>query len=198
MLTWYLIAICFLSSLLIKPLEDTIGFSMGVNLALLPEFTGLFLLGRQMGKMNPSNKWLALAVSVLITSTAYTVIETYLATAARGRLVGIYYGYSTLNVGLASIASFVILKKLGIQLSTSSSKLASFISTISKAGFGIYLIHLIILGLIQNGYFGFKFNVFTLQPVFAVPLLTIMVFTISYLIVTVMQKIPLIRYIVPE
>jgi surface polysaccharide O-acyltransferase-like enzyme len=197
-LNWYLIAMCFVTSSLIKPAEDIIGFNFGVNFALLPEFTGLFLLGYQLGKMNPSNKWLAFVVVVLIASTGYTVNETYLATAERGRLVGIFYSYSMINVLLSSIALFVLLKKLGTVLSASFVNFGSIVQTISKAGFGIYLIHLIVLGLFLDGDFGFKFTAFTLQPIYSVPILAAMVFGLSFLIIIVLQKIPVLREIVPE
>ncbi len=197
-LTWYLTIFCLLSNTLVKPLEEMLGFDLGVNLRVMPEYMGMFLLGRQLGRMQWSKNWINLAWLVFIASTGYTIYETYLATAESGKLIGSYYSYNSINVRLAAISAFILLKKIGesnrILLHGPYIKL---IKTMSAASFGIYLVHLVILGGLLNGDFGFKFTVFTLPPFFSIPLLAVMVLALSYLVVRIMQKIPILREIVP-
>lgn len=77
-------------------------------------------------------------------------------------------------------------------------KIEKVITVIAEASMGIYLIHPMLLYYIRNGVFGvFLLSPSFLSPIVSVPLVTALLFVVSLIIVITMQKIPLIRKIVP-
>jgi surface polysaccharide O-acyltransferase-like enzyme len=63
---------------------------------------------------------------------------------------------------------------------------------------GVYLIHPIFLTLILNGAFGiYPLSEKVLSPAISVPLITSLLFIVSLITVLILQRIPLIKLIVP-
>lgn len=196
--TWYFILLCFFSATILQPVERLIGFDSGVSFKLISEYIGLVLLGRQLGKIHFSSTWVAASVIVLVSSTIYTIYATYTATVEAGRLIGRYYSYESINVTLMTICVFIILKAIGeLPALLSRPAIVNFFARLSKTGFGIYLFHIIVLTGLQKGEFGFTLSAYTFQPIYAIPLLALLVFLASFIIIALMQKIPILREIVP-
>lgn len=195
---WYFIFLCFFSATILQPIERLIGFNSGVNFTFAPEYIGLILLGRQFGKMRFSPKWIITSVIVLIASSIYTIYVTYALTIEAGKLDGFYYSNNGINLILAGICAFIIIKTIGeLPSLLSNSAMINFFTHLSKAGFGIYLIHILILVGLQKGAFGFTLSAYTLQPIYAIPILAIVVFMASFVIIEIIQKIPILREIAP-
>jgi len=70
----------------------------------------------------------------------------------------------------------------------------SVIRSLATVSFGIYLIHVLIIG----GLGILHVNTFMGYALWSVPLVSAAVFIISYIIVRLMQKIPVIRLTVPS
>ncbi len=68
---------------------------------------------------------------------------------------------------------------------------------ISPTCFGIYLIHVIVLEIVSGSIPGIHINAEMGNPVWSIPLATIVVFALSFLSVHILRKIPLIKWIVP-
>ncbi|HEY6915349.1 MAG TPA: hypothetical protein VI413_11785, partial [Paludibacter sp.] len=95
--------------------------------------------------------------------------------------------YLSINTIIQSIALFVWIKDI-----SSRSKYSSLIqSNISSYSYGIYLVHIMAIGILfQNGiYWNFA------HPLLSLPLLTIGVLICSFLIIFVLRKIPFGKYI---
>ncbi len=195
---WYFILLCFFSATILQPVERLMGFNSGVNFTLAPEYIGLILLGRQIGKTHFSSKWVVASVIVLFLASIYTIYATYTLTIEAGKLDGRYYSYNGINLILAGICGFIIIKAIGeLPALLSSPAMINFLTRLSKTGFGIYLIHIIILAGLQKGEFGFTLSAYTFQPIYAIPVLALIVFLASFIIIDLMQKIPILREIVP-
>jgi len=197
-LVWYLIALWFFADPLLAYLERLVGFKFGLDLGFMLGYIGFVVMGYQMGRIRFSRKWVLAAAIGLFLATGYTVYATYRATLDAGRLFGWYYGYETINVTLMSACAFILLKALGEYLSVHASRfLVPAITSLSTASFGIYLVHIIVLAWLQTGALGFKVSVLSAPPLYMIPLMALAAFLISFVIVYFIQKIPLLREIVP-
>lgn len=72
------------------------------------------------------------------------------------------------------------------------------ITSISQASYGIYLIHIIILGIISSRKSPLILNYNFIHPLVGIPITTIVALIISYYAVRVIQQIPLLKKIVPS
>jgi surface polysaccharide O-acyltransferase-like enzyme len=92
----------------------------------------------------------------------------------------------TVNVMLMSVAVFTFFK----QHLNKSMKKQALVVFLSKCSFGAYLIHLLILFMLD--YFC-HFNSLTINPVVAVPLISVIIFVVSMGISAVLNKIPVVK-----
>lgn len=104
--------------------------------------------------------------------------------------VEVFYDYMMPNVLFASIMVFVFIKDKfsKCDISSDNSK-TQFIVKVSQLTFGMYLVHDLFLMLYRA--LGFTTTVFS--PLIVVPLLSIVVFGLSYLVSLIISKIPVLR-----
>jgi len=103
------------------------------------------------------------------------------------------YNFSSPPVIVMSLAIFILFKKIGAEYSEAILKYDRIIKKTSGAVFGIYLSHMLFIGLLHN--LGISSSNFL--PIFSIPLLAILVFAISYSFTLILQKTPLLRLTVP-
>ena len=97
----------------------------------------------------------------------------------------------TVNVFLESVFVFVFFKYL---IKTENGKDNKIVKTLSDCSFGIYLVHLVIYEFFKNQ-FGIDSLIF--NPIVSIPLISIGIFIISFIITYVLKKIPILqKYIV--
>jgi Uncharacterized protein conserved in bacteria len=127
-----------------------------------------------------------------ISSVLFTMIMTSIISTREGQAISILYGYLLPNTAFSAIALFVFLKDT-FQKIHFNDKTAQRISLVSKYSFGIYLVHAFFLPIAE------KINGITtpyINPVFSIPLYTVFVFVCSYIVVMIIDKIPVLnRYI---
>lgn len=101
-----------------------------------------------------------------------------------------YYDSFSVNVLMQSIALFVLFKNLKLN----SVKMNYYISVFSKCTFGVYLIHPLVMELLQ---LVFALDTFIFNPIMSVLLISLIVFVISFVLSLLLNKIPFLRrYIV--
>ncbi len=95
--------------------------------------------------------------------------------------------YLSINTAIQSIAIFMWMKDVSIR-----NKIVLWIqSNISNYSYGIYLVHIMVIGvLFRNGIY-WK----VAHPLVSLPLLTIFVLIISFVIIYILRKIPKGKYI---
>lgn len=110
-----------------------------------------------------------------------------------GRPDSTFYEYKSPFVALCSAAAFISLREFS-QNYLSQNKLALVaLPRFSRLCFGIYLVHAMILDVFYLHSFNFKF----INPWAAIPIVTVVTFAVSALLVAILQKLPVIRSIVP-
>ncbi|MGL5681754.1 MAG: acyltransferase [Marinifilaceae bacterium] len=113
-------------------------------------------------------------VGYLITSLGFVLTQTYFP-GSYANLEIVWY-FAGINVFMMTLPVFVIIQKLNIKSSPMLSRIAS-------TTFGIFLCHFVV---VQMSYDFFKAN-FNLPPYVQMPLMAIMTFGISYIVVRVLM-----------
>ncbi|HCK67499.1 MAG TPA: hypothetical protein DHW49_14655 [Anaerolineae bacterium] len=72
-----------------------------------------------------------------------------------------------------------------------------YIQKIAKASFGIYLIHIIVLEVLDRRNPWISINIDIGNPIWSIPFVTILVFLICFFIVNAMQKTKILKKIIP-
>lgn len=151
-------------------------------------YTGYLILGYYLSKLPSSTSKFRFGAGAIFTgSILVSAISTYIFSQHAGHLDLTMYGYLSVNTIIQSSALFVWIKDLTIKDTPTS----IIHSQISNYSYGIYLVHIIIIGILfRNGiYWSFT------HPLLSLPLLTIGVLVCSFLIIFVLRKIPFGKYI---
>jgi len=158
---------------------------IGFELYFISGYSGYFMLGYLLGKFQYTRAHLyGLVFLFLILSIATAVLHT--------RFNSEYFvGYLSVNIVLMTASAFILLREIQI-----GDRLNQFLVPLSRASFGIYLAHVIVLAELEklsfiHGWFSAG------SSVYMIPLLGLLGFLVSFVIVAVIQKIPVLRWIVP-
>jgi surface polysaccharide O-acyltransferase-like enzyme len=179
-------------------LQLAIPFHLGDQIFIATGYVGYFVLGYYLRDVQVTQRQIKLLLIVLVVAWIGTAVGTYVDTLRHdGTISDLFYDYLSPLVVAMTISVFLIVKQFSLQYASLVSKnIQSIIVFLGKASFGIYLIHPIILNVINTGKLGFKFNSVSFSPIFAVPLLVTIIFLVSLIIVAALQRIPYLRAIV--
>jgi surface polysaccharide O-acyltransferase-like enzyme len=98
-----------------------------------------------------------------------------------------------------SLSAFVWMKFAGERLGQAASPAAvRILKHAASVSFGVYLVHAAVLVMLERGGFGYSISVEAGPSFYMIPLVTVIVFAISWLIVVVIQRVPILRAITPH
>jgi surface polysaccharide O-acyltransferase-like enzyme len=167
-----------------------VGFKMG----MFAGFTGYFLLGYLLAKHELSKRTKILIYIGGAIGLFVTIFGTYYTTHSKGHLDIFWLDYLSPNTVFVSMAVFILFKQM-------FNFNVRFINSFAAASFGIYLIHPFFLSFYKSGIFqntfGFALHSKTIHVLFGIPVTFIVVTLSSYLAVLILQKIPIVKNIVP-
>ncbi len=195
-LLWYLIALWLIFQPMVSLANKFWNFSINLSAPLAPGFTGYFVLGYLLGEVALSRARVILAAVIGTVGTLATILGTYLMTSASGKFDGFFYDFLALGVVLASGAAFILLRWLSEKEPFTSPIVHTATRTLAISTFGIYLIHVLVIEVLSWIPF-FHINSFMGNAIWSVPLVSTIVFLISILLVRILQKIPVLKAIVP-
>lgn len=161
------------------------------NLTYFSGFIGYLILGYYLSikKLNECKNINYFSLFLFLIGNAITIYGTYLLSSNKGHFVGDLYRYLTLNVLMSSVGIFVFFK----QVNTTNNKTIALISSlISRFSFGIYLVHVLVLMLLNK--IGMSGNF--INPVIGIPVTTIICLIISVFIINVLDKLSFSKYII--
>jgi surface polysaccharide O-acyltransferase-like enzyme len=171
------------------------------NYAYFSGFLGFFLLGYLLGRVRMDPKWI-LPIWLLI--PVWAGLETlFMHSQTKALKVMPDQWFDTLTVLVApyTVLMFLGLKGLGERIQaglSESSKWPRIFEALSHASFGIILIHVVVLEYMYNGVGSFHLAPYDFHPALSVPIVSIVGYLICLGLVYILQKIPLVREIVPE
>jgi surface polysaccharide O-acyltransferase-like enzyme len=185
LLLWVVLTFAFKS----VPL-NMYGWSGGYESKFLGYFlyTGYLVLGYYLTQIPVSSQKLRLPMAtVFVLSVIISAITTYYFSQKAHKIDLSMYSYLSVNTIIQSIALFMSIKDITVK----NRYIALAQSAISSYSYGIYLVHIMIIGILfRNGiYWNFT------HPLLSLPLLIIGVLIGSFVIIFVLRKIPGGKYI---
>lgn len=196
----YFLSIWFLANGIIGFLEKFTNTKIGFNLSFFHWSIGYYILGFFLDKKN-LRKGLVNIIHILgSTGLITTIVGTYITTKNNGgNYVPHLYSYFAPNVIFMSISIFLLFKNISWEkLINKKLYLYKLILTLSNTSFGIYLVHLLVLDIISSGVIGITIDPFLFNPIIGISLVSAITFLLSYFVVIIFQKIPLLNKAVPK
>jgi len=192
----YLIILWFIGVAVVPLLRLMTGFVLVDTLFVFGGWIGYFVLGTYLQKkqMRP-----AVLYGLFFLGTIWTIAGTWVMHFLFPALGQDYFffDYLTANVIIASVASFMILSRFKANWPGSNHPhLSKVVQTISKNVLPIYMFHIIILMSLQRGFFGFTLSITTINPVIGIPLIAIATFAITFGLILLMKKIPVLKKLI--
>lgn len=196
----YFIGIWFITNGIIGFSEKFTGYNIAFNLSFFHWSIGYFVLGFILSKYSLSKKQRKTIYFLGVLGLIATILGTYVLTKNNdGVFVPHLYSYYAPNVMVTSIAIFILFMNIDWEKIVGKNNIVKrIISSLSNTSFGIYLVHLLVLSIISSGDMGIIVDVASFNPIIAIPLVSLITFIISHFVVTILQKIPLLRAIVPK
>ncbi|RIK53713.1 MAG: hypothetical protein DCC59_06205 [Chloroflexi bacterium] len=208
---WYFVAIWFLFGPIQRAVEFKLQFEMIFDMGYLTGYIGYFVLGYLLTRVRITKPILWVAALVYVFMGIFTACATYLYSSPVDKLVDYFQYLLGLNIVLMSISLYILLKAWGENIfSKPRPRLTIWITRLTTASFGMYLVHVFILkNLIGGDFYKYLVSVFeranfplvSLSPmdgpaIYMIPLATLIVISISWIIIAILQKIPYLRSLV--
>jgi len=194
---WYLIGLWLIFQPILTAAHRFWDFSIKLSAPLAAGFVCFFVLGYLLGEMTLSRMRISFAAIVWLISTLVTIIGTYLLTRSSGQFDGFFYDFVSLNVIFASGAAFLLLRWISEKKPFRSPGVHTWMRILAGSAFGIYLVHVLVIEELRYHIPFLQISSLMGNAVWSVPLVSAIVFLLSFLIVRILQKIPILRYIVP-
>lgn len=190
----YFLALWLVGTSLTALAKRLTGLPTAFEIPVVSGYVGYFVLGYWLAGMRLSarGRWWA-GVGVLC-AVLTIFFGTILLSAHSARLDDFLYSYFSLPTVLASACAFLLLKDLGQRL---EGRILIPVRLLSAASFGIYLVHILVIDLLRKGTFGFRLYPWMGDPLAFIPLTALAVFLLSFLLVSVLRAMPIVRMIVP-
>lgn len=162
----------------------------GINFLL--GYSIYFVSGYYFSKYDLTTKIKVTIYTLGIACLVCTIITTQLISSSRNVAYTNLYGFLMPNTALMTLSTYIFLKNSFVKVNCSEKQL-QMVSIFSRCSFGIYLIHDFFLILSRK----LGFDALTFNPIFSVPLITLLVYFCSFTITFLISKIPKInKYIV--
>lgn len=179
-----------------------VGYSvnLGVKIPLVAGYSGYFILGWALARAAvPPPEKLGLWAGLYGLGSVLVFLGTWLFTDAAGEFQAVLFDYFSLPVALQAVALFMLLRGVGNLLEDRlSEKSRHRWAVLGKYSFGMYLIHVMLLELLEGGGLGFRLHGTGFYPALAIPVTAAVLFAGSWALVALLSRIPLLKHTVVE
>ncbi len=155
-------------------------------------YAGYFVAGYYLSKTEISKRVKNIIYILGICGFAVTIVCTSLLSVWGQKADTMFYGNLTVNVMLESIAVFIFIKDIFSGRAVSN-KAKKALRVLSKYSFGAYLVHALVLEELERL---FGLHALSFSPFVSVPVISVVVFVISFVISGALNHAPLLRKIV--
>ncbi|NEW09493.1 acyltransferase family protein [Paenibacillus sp. SYP-B3998] len=186
LLLWFMISIFykFISDIVFRVTSEYINIPI-TNIPLFMGYLGYFILGYYLFNYTIPLKAKNIFFNLGIISFCITPVATYFASLYSGTLDEMFYGNYSLTTFFMAIGTFIYFKEKETVISEKLNyKIKKMISSISKASFSIYLIHLLVELLVSRRA---EIEATLLQTTFTLIFNVVIIFSISYITVKVLN-----------
>lgn len=196
-LLWYVIVLWLFFEPVLSLAEKFLDLKTNIPVPLATGFVGFVILGYLLGELSISKGLFYLAIFGWVATAIFTFISTYYLNKSAETFDYFFYWYLSLNVIVNSASGFIMIRWLAGQSWLSTPNFQKIIRWVSATSFGVYLIHPFILALLSDRNPFVRINTDFGNPVWSIPFVTILTFFLSFVVVFVMQKTPVLKKIVP-
>lgn len=165
-------------------------------LPMLSGHIGFLLIGYMLSKITISKKIFSLSILLIILTSCITIYGTHELYIEVNKFQSFFYKNLSLTTIIQSVSYFIVIRYLAIKLTSNTNSNQTLITQLSLTSFGVYLIHPIFLKLLRS----LDISIFTLHGykiLYVIPLTAIAVWVLSFIAVTIIQRIPYVKAIVP-
>ncbi|WP_413668270.1 acyltransferase [Mucilaginibacter sp. Mucisp86] len=183
----YFLGIWFLTVILSRPYLTML--DPGIDLHNFTGYIGYLVLGYYLAYRPLKFKNIALiAVLVFVLCTLSITLGTYFISLKTKNLNTFFYEPISPFIAILSSSAFLMARFIKVNLNP---VVNNIISNIGKYTLGLYLSHALILNFLELNDITYKiFN-----PVFSIPLVALLTFSLSSLVIFVMSKLPLLKHV---
>lgn len=195
---YYLILWFFFAPL--SQLIRLFNYNIGIPVEAATGALGLYIIGYAIKKTPITKRAMSLSGVLIAVSIIVTIFGTYFLTSKNERYDGSFTGWLSITSVIYAAGLFIWIREAFGRFSMTGvwSRCGKLISLIGGASMGIYLVHPILLRFILHGISGvYLLSTDVLNPILSVPLVTILIVVSSLVVVLLLQKVPLLRMIVP-
>lgn len=164
-----------------------------LRLLTVEGYAGYMVLGYVLGQLTLSKRGMWVAIFVFFATGLAVFTGSNILSAHAGYFDSFLYDYLGFPVIVMSASFFLWFKSLGNAL---HEKRMPIIKALSDASYGIYLVHIFVIAGLRLGWFGFELYSWMGPTVYMIPLTGLAVFVIAFVITFVIQKLPVLKYLV--
>ncbi|MBY0579457.1 MAG: acyltransferase family protein [Burkholderiales bacterium] len=161
-------------------------FLVPMQMTMIFGYGGYFILGGMLNATRWINVGLLKWAMFYLTGVLATFLITWMRTSSSGVPDELAYSYFSPNVLLASIAAFMMIRKIR----TPNGWGVRIVQWASDACFFVYFIHILVLEFLRYGTFGVKISTSDIHPGLSIPLLAIATFVFSMAVAGLVRLIP--------
>jgi surface polysaccharide O-acyltransferase-like enzyme len=156
-------------------------------------YVGYFLLGLYLGRLRTTPRRVWWTLGLLAASLGFSFAVFYFQIPPQDN-EAVFRSYPSLNIILMSCAAFILLKAAGEKF---PARFTGILKVFSDAGFGIYLVHMLVLYWLGSGWKALGFETRAGPSYIVIPLVAVTAFLVSFAITYVLRKIPILKAVVP-
>jgi surface polysaccharide O-acyltransferase-like enzyme len=190
---WYFAGVWFVFGPLLRLIQYFVVVDFIFDLGYLTGYIGYFVLGYLLVRF-PIKKWMVwVSLFVYLASAIFTCWITWAASDYAGKLVDYFQYLLGMNIVLLAVSAYILLKAAGEAIfSKPHPRLAKLAVGLTSASFGMYLVHVFVMNFLR----GYQISPLAGPAIYMIPLTTVTVFIISWIIIAILQKIPFVRSLV--
>jgi len=189
----YFTLMWFVATSIFEVVQRITGYKSALVIPVVTGYVGYFVMGYWLASVKLSRRGRIISLIGIVAAVVLIIFGTNFLSANAGSADFYFYSYFSPATVLASICGYLLLKDLGQNLGGAG----KMIRAVSTTSFGIYLIHIFVIGLLRKGTFGFRIYSWMGPSVYMIPFTALAVFIISFFIVFTLRKIPFLKILVP-
>ena len=194
---WYLLALWVFADILLPLAYNYWDFSLGFNIPIVTPYLGFYMMGYYLMHYQFSAKQIRNTWIIFIASYIVNVIITWYDSTVHGQRQVFWLSHHRPGVFIMAASAFILLEHYAMHaFHNFSEKKYKLLAYMGGTTFGIYLLHPLIIEAFEGifmGAFGIYGPAMHTVPFITIPIAAILVTAITMGIVTLMQRIPVLK-----
>ncbi len=194
----YFLVIWMIAVCLPPMLDQFFGITLANFWVIVIGFSGYFVAGYFFSQVSYTKRSIKWSIVLYIFALLVTLVGTYLLLRQRGVYDPYFYEYLSPNVIIMSLSAYWLLRWLPYErIYEKLPWLSRLVMLVCVTSFGVYMVHVLLLSILKGGRLGFVMSGASFAPGLGILLTFMVVMPVSIGIVYLMQRIPVLKHLVP-